>query len=521
MGTPRQIIMPKLILDQSKFIQGLSDNNKSGNYALRDIDIYRDYGYLVPGFLHSDITITGLASDIIEIIDDPVNSRAYLLGNGGRVYGVNTSTDADLGDSFGGGAQNYNVVAGLTEAKGLVAYSAADTAYKVFFAYNGTAKNIAKGNLTTDWSGANLDQDWGSTVPTGGDTLQVGRRDMIEWRTFLWVTNGRYLGKIDTLAATAVFTPDFYDFGLGWTTDRVFPVGNYLGIVASKAKDATAPGSIYAPSSGRNTNECKIHIINLAGDLMNIIPLEGITQVHSIINRNGTIIVFADDRSKGHIVAVLGEGGLEEVKRLQHDVSGTLNTFLSPRSQSAVTIYKNQVLFGTESGGTTTGRGFVFGYGRKDIAKQHALYQPYSLSEVAGSRTTSLKQIYTDKLYAGYFDNSDYKLSKLTTGYSTSANYLPGYTDLGQRVVLNYVEIFFKPLVASDSITVGIDTDYGTSHTIEEASGVISHTADGALTYKKFDLAGQECHAFRPTISWSAGGVAISKIVVDYTFINN
>jgi hypothetical protein len=511
--------MAKFILDQSTFLKGLNDNDKGGNYALRDIDLFRDYGYLVPGFLKTDITITGQNSDIIEIINDPIGNRAYLIGAGARIYGIDTFTDADLGDNFGGGSQNYVTVAGLSEAKGIITYVTQDTAYRAIFAYNGTSNDIAKGVLTNNWATTNLDQDWGSTL-SGGATLQVGRRDIIEWRSYVWVTNGRYVGRIDALAATATFNPTFYDLGLNWTADRLFITDNYLGIVASKARNATTPGSQYAPTSGRNPNECRIDLINLAGTLIKITPLDGINQVHSIVNRNGTILPFSDDRSAGHIVSVLGDEGVEEVKRLQHDVSGTLNTFLSPRSQSAVSIYKNKVLFGTEGSGTTSGRAFIFGFGRKNIDSNYILYQPYSLSGEAASRVTSLKQTYTDKFYTGYYDGTNYKFAKLSTGYSTSANYKAGYIDFGQRIKLNYVKFYFKPLVTSDSITCGLDVDYGTAVTLGIGTGNVSYTKDGAVTSKKFNI-GKQCHSFRPTISWGAGGVAISKIVFDYSFISD
>jgi len=499
--------MPKQIYNN--FTGGISDNDREGNYVMRDIDIFRDYGYLVPGFKKSDITITGQNQHIIEIIHDSLNQRAYLLGNSARIYCVDTSSDTDVGNTFGDGTKNYVIVSGMSEAKGLITYITQDSAYRVLFAYNGTNKDIAKGVLTNSWDGANLDRDWGSTVPTGGATLQAGRRDIIKWGGYIWITNGRYVGKLDTLAATPIFDPTFFDLGPDWTADRLFSTNHYLGIVASEAQQ----GSNYFPVVARTNNKCRIYLHDgVSSSATEIIPLEGINQIYAIINNNGNIILFADNRSRAHILGVLQENGIEEIKELRFEVDGTVRNFLSPLSQSAITIYKNKVLFGVGNNYA----GLIFGYGRKDINKNYILYQPYSLSTAVSSQITSLKQVYTDKLYAGYFDGTNYKLAKLTSGYSTSATYKAGYTDAGQRIRINYVKFYFKPLVSGDSVTVSLDTDYGTSNPLR----TISYAADGAITSIK-KVKNIICHAFRPVIKWNAGGTAFSKIVVDFDYIND
>jgi hypothetical protein len=106
------------------------------------------------------------------------------------------------------------------------------------------------------------------------------------------------------------------------------------------------------------------------------------------------------------------------------------------------------------------------------------------------------------------------------TGYgNNTATYKAGYTDFGQKVRINYMKVYFKPLVSGDSITVGLDTNYGTSIPLGN-SGVVSFATDGAVTSKRFDVKPM-CHAYRPTISWVSGNVAISKIVIDYDFVDD
>ena len=504
--------MPKKIWQQ--FDGGLGDSDKllSDNqfYSGRDIDIYRDWGYAMPGFAVSDITITGQGENIIDIVFDNVNSRAYLISDVAKIYAVNTATDADIGNGFGGGSQNYVSITGMVEAKGMIYYLTQDSAYRVLIPYNGTAKDIAKGVLGADWSGTNLDVDWGSTVPTGGGTLQTGRRDIIEFQGYAWITNGRYVGRIDGTVATTTFTPLFFDLGADWTADRLFVTNNYLGIVASRNT------SNFVPSAGRNQNECRIYLIDGSSNTsaVKIIPLKGITQVHSVINKNGTIILFCDSGSTGHIIAVLQDNGLEEVRTLKHDISGTLTNLLSPRSSSALAVYKNRLLFGTE------GRGLIMSYGNKDIGKPFALTCPFSASIVANSLVSSLSKISNDKFYLGYYNGTNYKFAKLSSGNSTNASIKFGYFDAGQKMRLNYIKVYFKPLIASDSITVGIDTDYGSSQTLGIGTGNVGYGNDGAITSKRFDKP-ILCHALRPTITWVNGGVEISKIIIDYSFVDD
>jgi len=110
---------------------------------------------------------------------------------------------------------------------------------------------------------------------------------------------------------------------------------------------------------------------------------------------------------------------------------------------------------------------------------------------------------------------------------STTAVYRGNYTDFGQDVQVNYVKLYFKPLASGDSVTVSLETDYGNSVTLKAAKGAANSTAsyalDGAVTSKKFvpPQGKQKCHAFRPVLTNWTGEVEISKIIVDYSFIND
>ena len=137
---------------------------------------------------------------------------------------------------------------------------------------------------------------------------------------------------------------------------------------------------------------------------------------------------------------------------------------------------------------------------------------------VANKSIGVIKTITASQVFISYTDitNTVHYILKARTGNSTRAEYKGNYFDAGQKIRINYVKFYHKPLVSSDSVTVTIDTDYGTSNTL----GTITYSADGAVTEKKF-YKGIICHSFRPTISWTAGGVAFSKIVMDYDFISD
>jgi len=506
--------MPKLIIDKNKFLKGIAETDKDaqGAYALGGVDLFSDYGYLKPTYEKSELTLTGYDYVPADIVVDPVNSRDYVIGCS-RTFGINTENDTDLGDTFGGGSQNYVVIAGLFAAKGLIVYVTADSAYRVLLFFSGTRNDIAKGVLSNNWSGANLDQDWGSSIPTGGATLNAGGRDATLWKSYVWFTNGRYVGKLDTYSATPVMTPQAFDLGVNWSADRLFQTPDYLGIVAS---------NLYL-------RQTRVYLIDFATNLYRIIPLEGMSSVTAVANLNGTILLFGTSLAADNVVGMLNNYGLDEAKILQHDISGVLYRMTAPANNNCFDIQNGKLLFITNGGnrvdnGVNGGGGVIFQFGKKNINADNILTMPYSLATAISSAGYVIKRISTTKLYVGYFNGSNYKIAKLVTSggtYTTSAVWKDTYTDFGQSVRINYIKAYFKPLVSGDSNTLGLDLDYGKeSITLGIGSGNIKYGNDGAITKKRFDIK-KVCHALRPTWSWLAGGTPVSKIVIDYDFVDD
>jgi len=511
--------MPKIVLNQ---FTGLGDGDKNlptGQfYSGQDIDLYRDAGYLKPGFLKTDITLTGQDQDIIDIVPGMSTSGSiytYIFTDSGKVFAVLNANDALL--NLGGGTTKYiNMNVSPMEGKGIVAYSATDSKWNVYFFYY---VEIAKGDANSeDWSAGDFDIDWGSTVPTGKGGLTQGRRDVIEFNSYIWFTNGHYVGKLDVSVNPAVLSLSAFNLGSNWAANRLFKTGNYIGIFASEGSNLA--GDIN-PSASRTVNKSKLILWDgTSSAAYKIIDLPGIVQVHSCINKNGNIFAFVDGGTSGHYWAQLISSGsdyyLEKIRPLKHDISGTQTNLLSPTSNSAIDTYQGNVLFGTYN------KGLIMSVGRNNPSEPFQLSCPFSTGIETNSRVTAIKQIKTDKIYAGYYDGTNYKFAKFTTGSSTTASWKAGYTDMGQRIRVNYVKFYFKPLVASDSVTPTLDIDYGTSVTLSDPRGnaTISSTLDGAVTSKRFNVK-RDCHAFRPAISWTAGGVSFSKIVIDYDFISD
>ena len=208
----------------------------------------------------------------------------------------------------------------------------------------------------------------------------------------------------------------------------------------------------------------------------------------------------------------------ERIQRLRIPLSGT-DTFFSVGSFNSMDTFRNRLLIGTSDGRHIK----IFSYGTEEKGQPLAMTMPYGVASGSTSSTFGcLKTLFVNKIFISYKKDSVYYLDKIASGNSTRAYYKGGYFEADQRIRVNYVKFYFKTLVASDSVTVSLDTDYGTSNDLRDLAGnkTITYTNDGAVNYKRFDV-GVDCHSFRPVIDWSAGGVAFAKIVVDFDYISD
>lgn len=523
--------MPKATYSQ--FDGGLSDSDRNAGqnqyYAGDGLDPYRDWGYLKPGFARSNISLNGLNTGITDILSDSVNSRRYILSDV-RWFGVD-SNDVQITNFDPDEGTDYVTVASSSEARGIIhairdTSSNTDYVRYALIVYNKSGdNNIAKAKMTSQWrtlaGSENIIKTW-LTNPNGGyrsgmnaPAMNDGRRDIIAWNKYVWYTNGRYIGRIDVNVFPTVATPTFFDLGSAWTADRLFVQGDYLGIVSSKAQ------SLSGPSASRDMNESQVTLIDGSSNTLavKIIPLNGVTQVHAVKNINGSVILWCDYGS-GSVVGQLTDNGLDDIFPIQHDIGGTINKFLPPLSNGAVGVYRNDLIFGTGGSGSNGGAGWVFSVGKNSARDNLKMTVPFAISSTASSQVSAVRQVVTDKIYVGHFNGTTNLLDKLESGNQTPTLKLP-YTDAGQQVRINYVKVYTKPLASGDSLTVGLDLDYGKeSVTLGIGSGNFSNAIDGSGTHKRFDTK-KVCHAFRPTVKWVSGGASLAKIVIDYDFIQD
>jgi len=483
--------MPKKIYANFSGL-GKSDRNlpEGQFYSGRDVDLYRDEGYIKPAFATTDITITGveLIQDVQVYLDN-----AVLIGTS-KIYHISSVANDTVDTNFDGAGNNFKSVGSMTSNVKTVRFPIGSTMH-IMGIYGTDIFKCA-------YTGASLVTDYLTGAGTLNESaLAAGEKDAIEWNGKLWITNGRY---VSTFESDETWTTQVFDLGVPFRAHRFFKSDNYLFIIARNDWTATVP-----PATVETTG---MRIFKIDGSsatgAVSVIPLEDVSFVHAVRNIGGRIYMWANLASAGHSFGYFTGSGFQLIKTLKTDVSGTFTDLAAPYHQWGISTDKNGVLFGSNSKGiishfnSTTGQ----------------FTTPYSPSVASGSKIGAVRSVQNGKIYAGYYDGTNNKFCKFASGNSANASWKAGYADFGQRVKVNYVKFYFKPLVSGDSLQVGLDVDY--TNGSATSLGTITYTADGAVSSKKF-VKPFTCHAFRPTIGWVAGGTAISKIVVDYNFISD
>jgi len=237
----------------------------------------------------------------------------------------------------------------------------------------------------------------------------------------------------------------------------------------------------------------------------------GCNKIVNAINLNGTIYLFTEGGQTAGNLEILTELGSERVAQLRHDLAGTLTDFTCPQKLGGVDVWNNRLLFGL---GNYT---FIMSYGRDNTGYPLALTMPWALTGAAGE-VGCVKNVANDKFYVASKVNTTYYLRKFSSGNSATAVYKGLYRDMGQKIRINYIKFYFKPLVSGDTATVSMDIDYGTSISPKSRAGssTISYNEDGAITSKRFEVQ-MKCHSFRPVLTNTT--ISLSKIIIDYDYL--
>lgn len=504
--------MPKIIYNNH--LKGLSLHDRQGNDGTfaegREVDIYRDFGYIMPGWLPSILTKSDDVTQIIkgEIVDicvDSSGNKAYFIDNN-YLYQMSSISAETWNANFDGSSHYYGTITDSIGVKKMIIYEISGV-LTLFFSYN-TAAAAYVGSLAlnaANFTSADLDEI----------TLDVSSKDsnhpMIVWNNVLWIGEGRYVAKY--VGSTATFTTKALDLGLDWEISSLFTTNNYIGICAYKKGSGTT-GVI-----GRR-NDSKIFFWDgVSVTFSYSISVED-NYIVASKSFNGNSYIWSYGRNATPTMYQLTGEGLTKLRKLKTTIAGS-SFLMSELQNNCIEIFQNRILMGSDF--------LIWSYGSDDNENQNAFTIPFGYinndpTDQSDDRIMCISVVSQDRIYVGYShpETGLYYILKLNTGYSTRATFRENYIDFGQKVRINYIKYYFKPLVTSDSITVGLDIDYGTAVTLKDNKDVstCTYTADGAITSKKF-MVGRDCHAFRPTVTWNAGGVAISKIVIDYDYLPN
>ena len=516
--------MPKIVLNN--FSGGLADQDRNipnNQFYIGDnVDIFRNEGYLTPqatnvaGTLDYNSSSTVLQGRVISGCVDSTNSKVYLMSDddndGGHLYEAtingNWNADFDGGGNkykaitnfesdYGGKGWNdmaiYNCNLSSTLARRAVyTYNTASAAYLGSYPLTGTTFSLTHVTLTTTGVYGAANESYKSPHP------------MHEWNTYLWIGNGRYVTKYDGVTgANGTATLQALDLGASWEITALFSTNNYLGICAWKK----GADSVFT--------ESRVFFWNGTSSTYTYsIPIKD-NKITAAKNYNGVIYISTATRYSWGQIGILTENGFEPWKKLYFTVNDTLQTWSGP-TISTMAVCQNRLFIGESARWSS-----VLSIG-SETTNSKIITLPIVLSSNQNDWIGFLSQVGSNNVFIGWRDATNskdylYTINPLTTTYSTAA-YKAGYTDFGQRVKVNYVKFYFKPLVSGDSLNVGLDVDYtnGTATSL----GTITYTADGAVSSKKF-VKPFTCHAFRPTITWATGGTPASKIVVDYNFISD
>lgn len=480
----------------SNFLGGLSlaeRNTREGTYLQgENIDPHRSPGFIKPGWAHRDQTssvggvLTGL---IVDAIVDPAGTIVYAIDSG-KLYKI-----ASVGGTFTNDGNFPHAVS---------------TGSEVFFYNIGSNRRLFYLQATDIGmcviATPTFDDDWGSTIPAGAGALQSAPHPKLEWKTYMFIGNGRYVARLDgQTGANGTIELTKLDLGADWEVTSMFSTDHFIGVCAWRKM---ASGSFYK-------TECKVFMWDgTSTDYNYSIPIED-NKIMSSLNDSGTIYLLTTGRGFGHTIRVLTSTGSKQIRNLKLEIDDTWRYFYATYPNS-LELFQNRLLIGANANGYGAS---ILTYGSTNPDFPPVLAQPYYSTDcygVTNSQVGFIGQLFLGSINASFFNGTNYYFQRYAGSTSTNAKLKMPYTDLGQNIRINYIKFYFKPLVSGDDITISIDTNYGTANTI----GTIKYSTDGAITSKIFRKP-IDCHSFRPTITWTAGGVAFSKIVVNYQFISD
>jgi hypothetical protein len=449
---------------------GLSNSikNDDNKYSVGDnVDPFRDWGFLKPSFEG-----TTIVAEWDSYIRDMAYSNALLALTETKIFSVNTvNNTATSVHNLPFGTAGSKIIRYSTKVGGTV------KPYSIFYFYGIT------GGL---YDGTDYTDNWIAATPAGGGSFSGnGVAACMVWQNFLMLGHGQYIAKFDgNTGDNGTITLQWFDLGSDWTVRSFFSYYNYLGAV------------IYNQVSGET------QIILLDGSSTSL-PVKRISISDSVLNSiniNNDLIFLA-----GNEIKQLGDNGLEMFRDLSFESKTTVGSTTNYTINYSDKL-SNKIYIGSGS--------YIFGFSKKDANNPYTISKLY---DTTGANITMIKGV-NSRVFASSSTGTTYYLQYFSTGGSTATLKFT-FKDFGQRVRINYVKYYFKPLSSGDTMTAGIDIDYGTSITLKDSNNAstIAYATDGRISSKKFKV-GRDCFSFRPTVSsWNLA--ELSYVVVDFDYI--
>jgi hypothetical protein len=466
-------------------------------------------GYISPGLSATSLggSIANLSTYVFgaAVDNDTATPQVFAGGGGGRIYPIDLAAHTVGTAHINSSASNVtDIYKYPTYISGASATSATRYGH-IIYAWDETGTSNTYLGIYNKQTSAYTDA-WKSGLEHGQHVFHP----MIEWNGILWIGSGQYLAKLDgSDTPDGTLTAQHLDLGTGWEILALFTTPFYLGICASKTSDGTAYRGESAVFLYDGTSDDYTKQIRIEDNL-----------IRAAYNDNGTIYLITENAEGKSILRRLTDNGSEKVKEFVHDI-GTTETDFNIDRNNCIDLFDGKITMGTKVAASAS-KAWIWQYGRKNKSYPNKLTIPFSANNTTGYGITCLKSIGDDNIYMFGGNGTTYFAKRLSTNSSASAVWKDKYKDFGQKVRINYVKFYFKKLVSGDSVTIGLDVDDGTSAGIVDAAGnaTIAYATDGEITSKKFKPTNTDCHQLRPTITYGGGDVRFSKIVVDYSYLN-
>lgn len=344
-----------------------------------------------------------------------------------------------------------------------------DVAYyqgNLYYSYNhsGSAGDIGKFDLTSTF-----DDDWGSTVPTGGAALTNNPHPMVVGgNDVLYVANGRLVTSYDgtTFISSALDLPQNAIIqSMEWMSDRLWIAANRPNLSGSNK----VTSSIFIWDGTSDSWEAEIKLMGNVGG----------THI-----KNGVMFIFYRDvsNSGGYKLGYLSGGAVTDLANF----TGGLPAFYQ------ITDYKDFILW------NSNGDLFAFGSGDKELPVR--LFQ---FADAGYSTVGTLVTPFGTPIVASNDGGSNYRLAQFS-GYDTNSSWKSLMFDiLGSKKNgrIEKVRINFEQLAANARVDWKLLDNQG--RTIY--SDVVSHTKLGAVTTAYYQLNGKMAENFRVELDFASG----------------